>query len=229
MFETNASVVSGDSGGPLANTAGDVIGMDTAGNDVTSQGGGDQSAAGFAIPIDTALKVADKIESGQASSTVSIGYPPFIGIYISQSTSSSPKAQAQAEENQGNGGFGSGGFGDGGFGSGSGFGNGGGGDNGGSSPSCYSSDADLTVPSTIASVSSGALVVGTICDSPAATASITAGSVITAVNGQPVSTPQSLTKLVSKSHPGDTIAVTWVSPSGSSTTSSVTLTQGPPL
>ena len=33
MIETNANVVSGDSGGPLANSAGEVIGMDTAGND----------------------------------------------------------------------------------------------------------------------------------------------------------------------------------------------------
>ena len=34
MIETNANVVSGDSGGPLANSAGEVIGMDTAGDDV---------------------------------------------------------------------------------------------------------------------------------------------------------------------------------------------------
>ena len=54
MIETNADVVSGDSGGPLADSAGQVIGMDTAGNN-----GGfsiqQPSAAGYAIPIDTAL------------------------------------------------------------------------------------------------------------------------------------------------------------------------------
>ena len=33
MIQTNAGIVPGDSGGPLASSAG-VIGMDTAGNDV---------------------------------------------------------------------------------------------------------------------------------------------------------------------------------------------------
>src|SRR5579864_1185060 len=76
MIATNANIVSGDSGGPLANSAGEVIGMDTA-------GGGEgfsaqQSTVGFAIPINTALSVAQQIAAGQASSTVTIGYPPFM-------------------------------------------------------------------------------------------------------------------------------------------------------
>ena len=32
MIETNADIVSGDSGGPLADASGQVIGIDTAGN-----------------------------------------------------------------------------------------------------------------------------------------------------------------------------------------------------
>ena len=113
MIETNANIVAGDSGGPLANTAGQVIGMDTAGNDVSTPG--QQSAAGFAIPIQTAKAVASQISAGQASSTIAIGYPPFIGIYIGQGTSPSPTAQAEQEQNVGNG-FGGGGFGGNGFG-----------------------------------------------------------------------------------------------------------------
>jgi S1-C subfamily serine protease len=213
MIETNAQIISGDSGGPLANSAGEVIGMITAGS-----GEGfsvQQNTDGFAIPVDTALTVARQIAAGQASSTITVGYPPFMGIYIAQGTNASPQAQAEQES----GGFGGNGFGGNGFG---GFG-------GNGNQGCYTSNRDLTAPSTIASVSSGTLVVGVICGGPAATAGLTAGSVITAVNGQAIGSPQDLTSLVTKYRPGTTISVTWVSPSGHRTTSNLELTAGPPL
>jgi S1-C subfamily serine protease len=216
MFQTNADIVSGDSGGPLANSAGRVIGMDTAGND-----GGfsvQQSASGYAIPIGTALAVAGQIARGQASSTVTIGYPPFMGVYIGQGSNSDPQAQAQQQ---------SGGFG--GSGNGNGFGGFGGNGNGNGNQGCYNSDRNLTPPNDIANVNSGTLILGTICGGPAAAAGMTAGSVITAVNGQAVGAPDSLTGVVSKFHPGDTIKVTWVSPSGQRSTSGIKLTAGPPL
>jgi S1-C subfamily serine protease len=218
MIETNADIVSGDSGGPLANSAGDVIGMDTAGNDVSMPG--QQSAAGFAIPIEEALSVARQIGTSQASSTITIGYPPFMGIYIAKGSDSSPQAQAEQQQ-QGSGGFGGNGFGGNGFG-----GNGFGGNSG--NQNCYTNDGNLAVPSTIASVSSGTLVIGIICGGPAAAAGMTAGSVITAVNGQAIGSPDDLTSVVSKFRPGDTISVTWVSPSGQRTTSNLGLTAGPP-
>jgi len=200
MIQTDADVVPGDSGGPLASSAG-VIGMDTAGNDVSDQ---QQAPAGFAIPINTALSVARQIAGGHASSTITIGYPPFVGIFVSSGSSSSPQAQAQQEEQQQqNGGS-------------------------GSSPACYTSNADLTVPSVIAPVSSGTLIVGTICGSPAASAGMTGGAVITTVNGKAVGSPDDLTGILSRFRPGDTISVTWVSPSGQRSTSSLHLTAGPP-
>jgi S1-C subfamily serine protease len=214
MIETNADIVSGDSGGPLANTAGQVIGMDTAGNNGGGFGVQEQNAAGYSIPINTALAVARQIGQGQASSTVAIGYPPFMGVFIGAGSNSNP--QAQAEQQTGGGGFGGNGFGGNGFG-----GNGG--------QSCYDNNNDVPVPSTIANVNSGTLILGTICGGPAEAAGITAGSVITAVDGQAIGAPQSLTSVVSKFHPGDTINVTWVNPSGQSTTSSIKLTAGPPL
>jgi S1-C subfamily serine protease len=223
MIQTNANIVSGDSGGPLANSTGQVIGMDTAGND-----GGfavQQSAAGYAIPINAALAVAQQIAQGQSSSTVSIGYPPFMGIYIGQGSNSSPQAQAQQQ----NGGFGGNGAGGNGFG-GNGFGgNGFGGNGGNGNQSCDTSNRNLAPVDNIANVGSGTLIVGTICGSPAAAAGMTAGSVITAVNGQAIGSPDSLTGVVSKFRPGDTISVTWVSPSGQHTTSTIKLTAGPPL
>jgi S1-C subfamily serine protease len=86
----------------------------------------------------------------------------------------------------------------------------------------------LTVPPTIAPVSSGALTDGTICGSPAASAGMTGGAVITAVNGQPVTSPDDLTAILARFHPGQVIPVTWVSPSGQRTTSSLHLGAGPP-
>jgi len=217
MLQTDAGIVSGDSGGPLVNAAGQVIGMDTAGNDVRSD---QQQAAGFAIPINTALSVAREIAAGHGSSTISIGYPPFIGIYVGQGASSDPQQQAAAQQQQNNG---FGGFG------GNGFGGNGSAGNGSGSQSCYSNDSNLPVPSAIAPVSSGTLVIGTICNSPAADAGVAAGSVITSVNGQAVGAPESLHTQIAKYRPGDTVSVTWVTPSGQHKTASVTFTAGPPL
>jgi len=212
MLQTDAAIVSGDSGGPLVNSGGQVIGMDTAGNDVSFPDQ-QQQAAGFAIPINTALSIARQIAAGHASSIISIGYPPFIGIYVGQGSSSDPRQQAAAQQQQNNG-----------FGNGFGNGNGSGG-----SQSCYTNDSNLPVPSTIAPVNSGTLVVGTICSSPAATAGLSAGSVVTGVNGQAVGAPQSLHSKLAKFRPGDTVSLTWVTPSGQRKTGNMTLTAGPPL
>jgi S1-C subfamily serine protease len=92
MIEVNAGIVPGDSGGPLANAAGQVIGMDTAGNSVSLT---QSQPAGFSIPINTALAVARQIAAGHASSTVTIGYPPFLGIFTATGTSPDPQVQAQ--------------------------------------------------------------------------------------------------------------------------------------
>ena len=200
MIQTNADIVPGDSGGPLASPAG-AIGMDTAGNDAGDQ----EPAAGFAIPIDTALSVARQIAAGHASAVITIGYPPFLGIFIGSGSSSNPQTQAQQQAQQ----------------------NGDSGDSG-STPACYTSNEDLTVPSAIAPVSSGTLIDGTICASPAASVGLTGGAVITAVNGQAVGSPDGFAKIMTRFHPGDTISVTWVSPFGQRTTSSLHLTAGPP-
>jgi S1-C subfamily serine protease len=209
MIATNANIVSGDSGGPLANSAGQVIGMDTAGS---GEGfSAQQSSVGFAIPINTAWAIAQQIAAGHASSTVTIGYPPFMGIYIPPAGSDA-NPQDQAAQ-QGGGSFG-------------GFGGGGNGGNGGQS--CYTSNRNLTVPATIAPVSSGTLVVGVICNGPAQAIGMTAGSVITAVNGQAIGSPNSLTSTVSKYHPRSSISVTWVDPSGGHHTANLTLLPGPP-
>lgn len=77
MLQTSADILSGDSGGPLANAGGQVVGIDTAGNGDNSTG---TAATGYAIPINKALSIARQIAAGHASSTIHIGLPAFLGV-----------------------------------------------------------------------------------------------------------------------------------------------------
>ena len=76
LIEVNAPIISGDSGGPLYDSSGDVVGMDTAAsaNPTVTQA--------YAIPIKSALTIADQIESGNESSTIHIGLPAFLGVGV---------------------------------------------------------------------------------------------------------------------------------------------------
>jgi S1-C subfamily serine protease len=57
---------------------------------------------------------------------------------------------------------------------------------------------------------------------------MTGGSVITAVNGTPVTSPDDLTSILARYRPGTTISVAWTGPTGKQDTSSLHLTAGPP-
>jgi len=93
MIRTDADIEPGDSGGPLVNSAGQVIGMDTAASSSNSGEAGTTAAVSttaFAIPISRAISIADQIEAGQSSATVHIGATAFIGVAVdSQSASAS--------------------------------------------------------------------------------------------------------------------------------------------
>ncbi len=96
LIEVNAYIQAGDSGGPLVNTKGKVVGMDTA----ASVGFSFQTTGtdGYAIPISSAVTIARKIESGQASLSVHIGPTAFLGVQVlsAQSGSSPSGAVIQA-------------------------------------------------------------------------------------------------------------------------------------
>ena len=82
MIEINAAVIAGDSGGPLYDSDGKVIGMDTAASSGRTFGGDAavSSTVAYAIPINRALSIAGQIESGHETSTIHIGKPAFLGI-----------------------------------------------------------------------------------------------------------------------------------------------------
>ena len=79
LIETDADVVAGDSGGPLIDSEGEVVGIDTA----ASTG---SQIDGYAIPIATALKVVDQIRSGEETSTVRIGSSGYLGVELAAGT-----------------------------------------------------------------------------------------------------------------------------------------------
>jgi S1-C subfamily serine protease len=87
LVETNAQLQPGDSGGPLVDSAGRVVGMYTAASSGGFRPGFSNTSAGssYAIPIDTALAIADQIESGQSSDTVHVGGTGFLGVNVSES------------------------------------------------------------------------------------------------------------------------------------------------
>jgi S1-C subfamily serine protease len=154
LIETSADVVAGDSGGPLLEANGRVIGMDTA---ATS---GTRATAGYAIPISEALTIAKQIERGTSGGNVTIGYPAFLGVELS---------------------------------------------------SRYT----------------GAVISGVIDGTPAATAGLTAGDTITAVDGTAVTSASALSPLITAHSVGDSVTITWSDITGVSQSATVVLQAGP--
>jgi S1-C subfamily serine protease len=181
MIETSTPIEQGDSGGPLVNSSGQVVGMNTAANSSSSGFGGYSAATtGFAIPINTALSIANTINSGKASATVHIGLAGFMGVNVGD-------ASTPADCSSGGDGFGG---------------------SGSSSP-----------------VKSGALICQVYPSSPAATAGLASGDVITSVNGTAISSADGLTALTAASHPGDQFAMNYVDQYGTRHSATVTLTE----
>ena len=78
-----------------------------------------------------------------------------------------------------------------------------------------------------APVSSGALVCDVYNGTPASSAGLATGDVITGVNGTTVTSAQSLTTAMRSKRPGDTVSLTWVDTSGQRQSGTLTLTAGP--
>lgn len=201
MLQTSADIRPGDSGGPLADAAGQVVGIDTA----AGSGGPGASAAGYAIPINTALSIAHRITGNRPSPGIQLGMPAFLGVLLPDSSASSPEKQADQEASQQNGAASN------------------------SGRSCLTGEANSynAVPAAIAPVKEGALVDGVVCGTPAADAGLVAGDVITGLDGRAVTSASSLTSILNRDRPGTTTMLTWVTIDGVTHSLSVTLETGP--
>jgi S1-C subfamily serine protease len=206
MLQTNAQIQQGDSGGALANNAGQVIGMITAAN--TGSGGQPGGTMGFAIPIDSALNIARQIASGKPTATVFIGLPGFLGVEVSQSPSTDPAQQARdAQQGSSQGGGRTGGL------------------RGGAA--CVIGSQQPGVPRTIAPAGTGALILGILCGTAAQARGLAPGDVIVSVDGQAVTTPGSLTTITAEYHPAEVVSVTWEDTHGARHTARIKLGTGP--
>ena len=199
MFQTSARIAPGYSGGPLVNSAGQIIGMDTA------SGTGEPGVNGYAIPIDVALAAARLIAAGHPAPGLVIGPRGFLGVVIPQTSATSPQQQAAGDappyrttlpKSP-------------------------------RSPHCLQTSAAASPPAALAPVRSGALVDGVLCGTSAVTAGLAAGDVITGAAGQPVKSPEELTAIMNDCRPGALVRITWVTPSGARQTRLVRLDAAP--
>jgi S1-C subfamily serine protease len=84
LIQVDAHVLPGDSGGPLVNTAGQVIGMDTAAS-ATHFRRYYGTGVGFAIPINAAMTIVHKMQSGQwpsSGSTAQAAQHGLLGVSV---------------------------------------------------------------------------------------------------------------------------------------------------
>jgi S1-C subfamily serine protease len=170
LISDNAPIQAGDSGGPLVNSAGQVIGIDTAAS--TSTGFQFQSTQtaqteAFAIPINEALSLGKQIEAGDGSSTVHIGATGFLGVEVESASNAASES------------------------------------------------------------GSGAAVAGVLQGTPAASAGLSAGDVITSVDGKSVASPSALQSAMEQHHPGDSVTIGYTNQAGQSQSVTITLANGP--
>ena len=164
LIETSAHVQPGDSGGPLLNVAGKVIGMNAAAA-ASSPYSEVSTSDGYAIPINRAIAIVKQISAGKASATVHIGPTAFLGI----SAADAPQSNARR----------------------------------------------------------GAVVAAVVPGSPADSAGLTTGDVITAIAGTKVTSAAAVSRIIRSKKPGATITVTYVDTAGTSRTIRVKLASGP--
>jgi S1-C subfamily serine protease len=92
LIQIHGDLQPGDSGGPMVDGSGAVIGMDTAAS-TGFELSGQSTGQGFAIEIDAVKRIATQIRAGEASSTIHLGATAFIGVEI-ESGSGGPAGAA---------------------------------------------------------------------------------------------------------------------------------------
>ena len=168
LIQIDAPLEPGDSGGPLINRDGLVVGINTAASaNRRFRAVGD--AVGFAIPMDRAAPLVAQIEAGQASATVRLGYPGQLGVVMSDpAPAAGPSGGVQGV--------------------------------------------------TVAEVMPG---------SPAASAGVVAGDILTEVDGQPATAPDQVSGVIKKRRSGEKLNFAWVDGTGRRRNATVILAPGP--
>jgi S1-C subfamily serine protease len=193
MLQVTAQIQPGDSGGPLADSAGQVIGMDTAATQTAPGATGE----GFAIPIGIALGDAGRISDAKPGPGITIGLPPFLGIEVNGRGLAYQGEQFLAgRTRQG-------------------------------TPPCMMISQQAAPPAEVAPGDSGVVVEGAYCGSPAATAGLAPGDVITTVDGETISDMSAFAQVMSTLHPDQRIALRWTVITGATRTADLTLGTGP--
>ncbi|MDI9893868.1 MULTISPECIES: S1C family serine protease [Nocardiaceae] len=86
MIRVDADVRAGDSGGPLFDAWGRVVGVNTAGLSDDARNGTEfvppQAPEAYAVPIGEAVAVLDQVLAGQSGGTVHVGPTPYFGVSV---------------------------------------------------------------------------------------------------------------------------------------------------
>jgi S1-C subfamily serine protease len=212
LIETNADIQPGDSGGPLVNSYGQIIGMDTAasssGSQVGGNGGsgggfggfGDGSGSGFGgsgSGFGGEFGGSGSSGSGSTGSSSSGQDSTTQGYAIPIGTALSVAAQIEAGQASSTVHIGATAF------------------------------LGLELASSDQQGSSGVALAGAASGTPAATAGLGEGDVVTSLNGQSVSSSTDIQHILVGLHPGDKVSIGWTDASGQSHTATVTLASGP--
>ena len=77
------------------------------------------------------------------------------------------------------------------------------------------------------STTSGVQIEGALSGSPAASAGLSAGDVITSIGGQSVTSATQMQSIIAAHHPGNKVSISWTDASGQTQTATVTFASGP--
>jgi len=104
LIETDANIQPGDSGGPLTDSNGQVVGMDSAasGNNGGSGFSGQSTNQGYAIPIQDALAIAKKIALAEGGTNIHLGASRgVLGVEVQPDSANSDGTSSNTDQGSG--------------------------------------------------------------------------------------------------------------------------------